>query len=165
MAIDAPKGHTLFQHSLFQHILVPTDGSPLLQCNVTRAASYAKETGSRITVFFAQPEPPSAYAGLRAVGCAQLTQDIQTRPNEAARDILDAAEALVRDVGTTCQRLVRLGRLGNKPNVLIMQAAQSHGCDLIFMVSHGRQGVSALLLGCEIQKVRTHATVPVLVCR
>lgn len=147
---------------MFQHILVPTDGSPLSLRNVARAASYAKETGARITVFYAQPEPPPAYAGLGAVSGAHLTQEIQTRLNDAARDILDAAESLVREAGTSCQRLVRVG---NKPYELIIQAAQSSGCDLIFMASHGRQGVSALLLGSETQKVLTHSTIPVLVYR
>ena len=33
------------------------------------------------------------------------------------------------------------------------------------MASHGRRGVTALLLGSETQKVLTHSTVPVLVVR
>ena len=47
----------------------------------------------------------------------------------------------------------------------IIAAVQAHGCDLIFMASHGRRGVEALLLGSETQKVLTHSTVPVLVYR
>ena len=39
------------------------------------------------------------------------------------------------------------------------------GCDLIFMASHGRRGLSGILLGSETQKVLTHAKVPVLVFR
>jgi nucleotide-binding universal stress UspA family protein len=39
------------------------------------------------------------------------------------------------------------------------------GCDLIVMASHGRRGVSALLLGSETVKVLTHSTTPVLVYR
>jgi nucleotide-binding universal stress UspA family protein len=38
-------------------------------------------------------------------------------------------------------------------------------CDLIVMASHGRRGVSALLLGSETVKVLTHSTIPVLVYR
>lgn len=147
---------------MFKHILVPTDGSELSLGNVARAASYAKETGARITLFYAQPEAPSAYAGLGAVSSPHLTQDVHTRLDEAAQEILDAAEAVVREAGTTCQRVVLTG---GRPYELIIAAADAHGCDLIFMASHGRSGVSALLLGSETQKVLAHSKIPVLVYR
>ena len=47
----------------------------------------------------------------------------------------------------------------------IIEAATAQGCDLIFMASHGRRGVTALLLGSETQKVLTHSKVPVLIVR
>jgi nucleotide-binding universal stress UspA family protein len=47
----------------------------------------------------------------------------------------------------------------------IIEHARRHECDLIVMASHGRRGVSALLLGSETQKVLTHSKVPVLVVR
>ena len=147
---------------MFKHILVPTDGSTLSLANVARAASYAKESGARITLFYAQPEAPSAYAGMGAVSSAHITQDLQTRLDEAASEILDAAEQQVHAAGATCQRMVRVG---SKPYELIIAAADANGCDLIFMASHGRSGVSALLLGSETQKVLAHSRIPVLVYR
>jgi Universal stress protein UspA and related nucleotide-binding proteins len=51
------------------------------------------------------------------------------------------------------------------PYEAIIQAAADKGCDLIFMASHGRRGISALLLGSETMKVLTHSKIPVLVCR
>jgi len=47
----------------------------------------------------------------------------------------------------------------------IIEHAQQKACDLIVMASHGRRGVTALLLGSETQKVLTHSKVPVLVVR
>jgi nucleotide-binding universal stress UspA family protein len=47
----------------------------------------------------------------------------------------------------------------------IVDHAKVQGCDLIVMASHGRRGVSALLLGSETQKVLTHCAVPVLVVK
>lgn len=58
-----------------------------------------------------------------------------------------------------------VARTGNRPYELIIEVAQRQGCDLIFMASHGRRGVEALLLGSETQKVLTHSTIPVLVYR
>ena len=47
----------------------------------------------------------------------------------------------------------------------ILEQAKTQGCDLIVMASHGRRGVSALLLGSETQRVLIHTTLPVLVVR
>ncbi len=43
--------------------------------------------------------------------------------------------------------------------------AKKQGCDLIVMASHGRHGVSAIVLGSETVKVLTHSTIPVPVYR
>jgi nucleotide-binding universal stress UspA family protein len=47
----------------------------------------------------------------------------------------------------------------------LLQMADTHHCDMICMASHGRGGLSALLLGSETQKVLTHSHLPVLVVR
>ena len=53
----------------------------------------------------------------------------------------------------------------DQPYRAIIDAAHALGCDLIVMASHGRRGISALLLGSETVKVLTHSTIPVLVYR
>ena len=50
------------------------------------------------------------------------------------------------------------------PYEAILDAATNRDCDLIFMASHGRKGVSALVLGSETTKVLTHSKMPTLVC-
>ena len=47
----------------------------------------------------------------------------------------------------------------------IIDAAEARRCDLIVMASHGRRGVSAVVLGSETVKVLTHSKIPVLVYR
>jgi nucleotide-binding universal stress UspA family protein len=54
---------------------------------------------------------------------------------------------------------------GLHPWEAILDHGKAQDCDLIVMASHGRRGMSALLLGSETQKVLTHSTVPVLVVR
>jgi nucleotide-binding universal stress UspA family protein len=147
---------------MFKHLLVPTDGSALSQRAVARAVSFAREAGARITFFYAEPEAPAAYMGLGAIANPHMAQDLQARLDGAAKDILDAAMQQARAAGVDSQPVARTG---NRPYELIIAAAQTHGCDLIFMASHGRRGVEALLLGSETQKVLTHLTVPVLVYR
>jgi nucleotide-binding universal stress UspA family protein len=53
----------------------------------------------------------------------------------------------------------------SQPYQAIIHAAKREGCDLIVMASHGRRGVSAIILGSETVKVLTHSTIPVLVYR
>ena len=51
------------------------------------------------------------------------------------------------------------------PYVAIIDTAAQKLCDLIVMASHGRRGISAIVLGSETVKVLTHSTIPVLVFR
>ena len=51
------------------------------------------------------------------------------------------------------------------PYQAIIDAANNQHCDLIVMASHGRRGISAILLGSVTVKVLTHSTIPVLVYR
>ncbi len=147
---------------MFKHLLVPTDGSPLSQDAVARAVSFAREAGARITFFYAKPEAPAAYLGLGAISNPHLTQELHERLDRAAHDILATAQQLAQAAGVDCQQLALVG---DRPYELIIQAAESSGCDLIFMASHGRRGVTALLLGSETQQVLTHSKIPVLVYR
>ena len=55
--------------------------------------------------------------------------------------------------------------ISNSPYEAIIAAAKKFKCDLIVMASHGRRGVSGVLLGSETQKVLTHSLIPVLVVR
>ena len=47
----------------------------------------------------------------------------------------------------------------------ILKHGKATGCDLIVMGSHGRRGLSKLLLGSEANRVLAGASVPVLICR
>ena len=58
-----------------------------------------------------------------------------------------------------------VSEIHDQPFRAIIDAAHALGCDLIVMASHGRRGISALLLGSETAKVLTHSTIPVLVYR
>ena len=147
---------------MFRHLLVPTDGSPLSLEAVARAVAFAREAGARVTFFYAEPEAPSAYLGLGAISHPHVAREAHDRLDGAARDILDAALRVAREAGIECAGVVRVGAV---PYESIIEVAQSSGCDLIFMASHGRRGIAALLLGSETMKVLTHSRIPVLVYR
>jgi nucleotide-binding universal stress UspA family protein len=50
------------------------------------------------------------------------------------------------------------------PYQAIIKTAEDKGSDDIVMASHGRSGISAVLLGSVTNKVLTHTKIPVVVC-
>jgi nucleotide-binding universal stress UspA family protein len=77
-------------------------------------------------------------------------------------DLLATAENIAAEEGVACSTL---SVEHEHPYAAIIETAQAEGCDLIVMASHGRHGISALILGSETMKVLTHGTIPVLVHR
>jgi nucleotide-binding universal stress UspA family protein len=147
---------------MFKHILVTTDGTPLSQEAVTRAISFAREAGARITFFCAEQAFPPMFLGMGAIFAADAPGKFHELANRTAHDIVGAAELLGREAGVECTTLVLTS---DAPYEAIIEAADRNGCDLIFMASHGRRGVSGIMLGSETNKVLTHSTIPVLVHR
>ncbi|MBR0564666.1 universal stress protein [Azoarcus sp. L1K30] len=147
---------------MFKHILVPTDGSPLSESTVSRAVSFAKDAGARITFFYAQPDFPMPIYGEGALIDPTTPEQFAKSAQQEAERILEKAKAAADAAGV----LAGTDTLVNEvPYEAIIDAADRHGCDLIFMASHGRKGIAGLLLGSETQKVLTHSKTPVLVYR
>jgi nucleotide-binding universal stress UspA family protein len=147
---------------MFKHILVPTDGSELSKATATRAISFAKEAGARVTVFFAKPEYPIAYFGEGALIDPTTPEKFAELADEQASEYLGEVKKQCDAAGVEC---TTIAATSDVPYQAIIDAAEEAGCDLIFMASHGRRGFSGFLLGSETNKVLTHSKVPVLVYR
>lgn len=147
---------------MFKHLLVPTDGSELSADTVRRAISFAQDAKARITFFFAKPDYPVSFYGEGALIDPTSPEKFAEMAEKQARDILGKCEMLATDAGIASGSVSSTSEI---PWQAIIDAAQGAGCDLIFMASHGRRGLSGLLLGSETQKVLTHSTIPVLVYR
>lgn len=147
---------------MFKHILVPTDGSELSQETARQAILFAKETGARITAFYAKPEYPVSYYGEGALIDPTTPERFAELTEQQAQDTLDYIANLGREAGVEVEKR---SATSDVPYQAIIDAAIQAGCDLIFMASHGRRGFSALLLGSETNKVLTHSRIPVLVYR
>lgn len=148
--------------SMFRHLLVPTDGSKLSQDTVARAIDFAKETGARITFFYAKPDYPVSFYGEGALIDPASPEEFARAADALANEVLGRCLDAAQGKGVPCASDTAVSEV---PYEAIIAAAQAHGCDLIFMASHGRRGLSGLLLGSETQKVLTHSKIPVLVYR
>ncbi len=81
---------------------------------------------------------------------------------EHAAKILDSVARAANAAGVACET-VQVEH--EHPYRAIIDNAKSKSCDLIVMASHGRRGVSAIVLGSETVKVLTHSKIPILVHR
>ncbi len=147
---------------MFKNILVPTDGSELSRATTKRAVTFAKETGARITAFYAKPEYPIAYFGEGALIDPTTPDKFAEMAEQQAAEYLREVSQWCTEAGVQCSTVTATSDI---PFEAIIAAAESSACDLIFMASHGRRGISGFLLGSETNKVLTHSKVPVLVYR
>jgi nucleotide-binding universal stress UspA family protein len=145
---------------MFEHILLPTDGSALSQKAEAVALDLARALAARVTVLHVtppfSPDAMSAHAAMRALD--RHAAEVRAQAFQATEGSVHAAHRR----GIECDRLHLAGA---EPWRTIVDVATERRCDLIVMASHGHRGVDALLLGSETTKVLTHSRVPVLVCR
>lgn len=144
---------------MFKKILVPTDGSELSAKAIEGAVEMAKRLGAKIvgvTVI-----EPYSYATLSEYR-PESFEDYEARMMKTARERLDKLEAAARAANVEVETLIAKSF---SPYESIIDTATKAGCDVIFMASHGRRGLGAVLLGSETQKVLTHSKLPVMVYR
>lgn len=147
---------------MFQHLLVPTDGSEIAAKAVAGAVRFAATNGARITFFYAQPDFPMPIYGEGALIDPTTPEQFAESAAAEARKILDAALAQAHAAGVSASSETEVN---DSPHAAIVAASQRQGCDLIFMASHGRSGLASLLLGSEAKKVLGNSTLPVLIYR
>ena len=149
---------------MYQHILVPTDGSALSDRAVEAAIMLARLTGARITAFHAvEPYPLQGAYAAEASGVAELQPEMfAERSKEYAQRVLAAVANAASAANVACATEYATSRSASQA---IVDKARKEDCDIIVMASHGRRGLEGFLLGSETQKVLTHTSIPVLVYR
>jgi nucleotide-binding universal stress UspA family protein len=143
---------------MYRHILVPLDDSPLAIDTVQEAVTFARTIGARVTFFHAQPDYASSSVGAldRVMSPGMFNDQVAGE----GRALLAKAEVVARTAGVPYDSFALTS---DRAHEAILLAAESRGCDLIFMASHGRRGVKSLVLGSQTMKVLQGAAIPVLV--
>jgi nucleotide-binding universal stress UspA family protein len=142
--------------SRFHHVLVPLDFEEPSQEALEVALTLAVTFDAKLTVLHAWDLPVYSYAGL-----SYLPPDVATVVEEAAETSLASAMALVIKILPRAKSVLVRGR----PDVETLDAAARLKVDLIVMGTHGRRGVSRMLLGSVAEKVVRSSPVPVLTIR
>lgn len=139
---------------MITHVLIPTDFSPTADAATRWGVALAARLGARVTLL-------NVYSS----GVVALPDAVYAPTEEELRALEDKATAELREV---CARLSRPGlaldcvAVAGLPSDEIVAVARQRGADLIVMGTHGRRGVSHLLLGSVAERVVRTAPCPVL---
>jgi nucleotide-binding universal stress UspA family protein len=140
---------------MYKHILIPTDGSALSELAIRQGIAFAREIHAKVTALVVSPSLHAFEVDPIMAGHTLSPEQYAASATAQAEKYLAVARVEAGIAGVPCETL----------HVTIIDAADRKGCDLIFMASHGRKGISAFVLGSETYKVLSHSKIPVLVCR
>jgi nucleotide-binding universal stress UspA family protein len=145
---------------MYTNILIPTDGSELAGKAVQHGIALAKRVGARVTVLTVLPPFHTFTTDVQMI--EDTPDQYKARMQKHAEDTLGVVAQAAQVAGVPCETI----QVEHEhPYQAIIDTAGSKDCDLIFMASHGRHGMSAIVLGSETVKVLTHCKIPVLVNR
>ena len=144
---------------MYKRILISTDGSDISNKAVKAAVDMAKALGAELfAISVKEPFPYSAISEMQPVPPQEFFDAQERIAAERVKAVVGTAEkGGVKCHAHTVEAL--------HPWEAILDHAKTQKCELIAMASHGRSGLSALLLGSETQKVLTHSSIPVLVIK
>jgi nucleotide-binding universal stress UspA family protein len=148
---------------MYKHILLPSDGSKLSSKAVKQGIELARLLGSKVTAIhvIAQPQMIMDESfGMPSV--VALQSQFDKAAQQRTKKILEGIQALAAGAKVPCETV---SVKGSPTFEQIIKQAKKSKCDLILMASHGRRGLSSILLGSETAKVLTHSTIPVMVIR
>ncbi len=146
---------------MYNHILIPTDGSKLSESAAVAGVKLAKTLSAKVTGFYAPPPAtPIEYKGLLPsyIDPKEHAKAIE----KATRKYLEVIDRAAKAAGARC---ATGSATSDYPADAIVAAAKRYGCDLIFIASHGRRGFRTSSLGTQTQKVLAQTKVPVLMFR
>ncbi len=129
---------------MYTNILIPTDGLELAGKAVGHGIALAKWIGAKATVLTVLPSFHTLTTDARMI--EDTPAQYKTRMQKHAEKTLGAVAHAAQAAGISCET-VQVEH--EHPYQAIVDIAQSKGCDLIVMASHGRHGIAAIVLGSE----------------
>jgi nucleotide-binding universal stress UspA family protein len=151
-----------------KHILIPLDGTPLAENILEPAAAFGKPMGADytllrvITPVYPVPLPAEpAIFGSVATDVVERVEKLHLELRKEASDYLEKVAARLRGDGLKVNTRVAIE---DQPGVAILDAAKAP-IDMIAIETHGRGGLTRMLLGSVSDKVIRGSTLPVLVSK
>ena len=148
---------------MFKKILIPTDGSALSAQAANKGVTFARQIGAEIVALHVT-QPFAATVGFDGMAAAYAITDEDYEKN-AAQQSKKYLQAVLDRADTAGVKATSRSVSNFNVADAVASAAAEEECDLIFIGSHGRSGLSRLLLGSVTAKVLNLAPCAVLVYR
>ncbi|EIM27889.1 universal stress protein [Microvirga lotononidis] len=145
---------------MYKKILIATDGSSLAARAVEHGTNLAKSLGAAV-ILLTVTERFHVFA-LEADQVEETPSSFRAHMRKLAERTLSESSDMAHNLGVEA---TTIHVEDDAPYQAIIRTAEDKRCDMIVMASHGRGGVSAMLLGSETMKVLAHSKIPVLVVR
>ncbi len=146
---------------MFKHILISTDGSPVSNKAAKAGIALASALGAKVTAYYAIEQLQLMYDEGYMMN-QKMIDGFEERARAAGEKRVDAIGKMAKAAGVPFASVVTKAFTPYKG---IIDTAKKQKCDVIFMASHGRRGLSKLIMGSVTQKVLTHSRIPVVVYR
>lgn len=145
---------------MYKHILIATDGSELAHKAVVQGLGLARALAAKVTAVTVTEPWTAVVPG--EMGMAFPIDDYEKGAAQNAASLLTVVKAEADRSGIACATVHAADQY---PADGIINTAREKGCDLIVMASHGRRGISRLLIGSQANQVVVHSSIPVLIVR
>ncbi|KYH24199.1 universal stress protein [Halalkalicoccus paucihalophilus] len=141
---------------MVQRILAPFDESP--QSNA--ALHHALSTFPNADIHVLHVTDPREWSSMNMDG-GFYSQEMYDQAQESATALLEQAESIADEYGTTVTTAMRDGRAADA----IVKYAEEHDVDHVVLGSHGRRGLSRFLLGSVAERVARRSPGSVTIIR
>lgn len=145
---------------MYKRILVPLDGSETADHGLDEAIGLARDGHGTLCLLHIIDTFPMMVEWTTTATFEKVVEDLR----RYGQQLLDKAAARARDQGVATESVV-LELVSERVATAIVDQAKKLQCDLIVMGTHGRKGVSHLVLGSAAEGVIREAEVPVLLVR
>ena len=149
---------------MYEHILVPVDGSALSETALPHAQALAQKLGASILLLRVANVSATIMAATgpdTGMVAPDLIEEVIEDQEEDAKTYLERIGKELKDAG--CQ--VTWEVVEGTPAPAIVDTARKNNCDLIALATHGRTGLVRAVLGSVADAVVRESHLPVLLIR
>ena len=146
---------------MYQHIMVPMDGSKLAECVLPHVEAVAGISNTIKVTLVRVVEPLHLHGGVESGFMPEERQRLEDDATDIARSYLDNIARQLKDKGTAAEFEVLHGGVIEK----LSEYANKHGVDLIIISTHGHSGIGRLVWGNVADRVLRSVHAPVFMVR
>jgi len=150
---------------MFRRILVPIDGSPTSNRGLDEAIDLARDQKARLCLMHVVDELIVAGGADGMVYMpSNYVDDFVKQLRTSGKQLLARAEAKVRKCGIEVDSVL-VETVGRRVADLIVKQAKKWDADVIVLGTHGRRGLTRVVMGSDAETVLRETTLPVLLVR